>query len=368
MTIRILDDAVYEENLRIDRPDQHRGVILEATGPRPATIRLAQRSHTVWINGVPRFTLRGLHFESVPGGRAQVRISGSCPGVVLDRLVMTGIGSDCIYLYDVPLSGKNDPVVIQNCALRAGPHALRAGAHGVYIEGRVHENFDRPQPCGGVVVRNNTLVGCGQSVLLAGAVNSAHVVGNRILDSNFTAIDLVDLLPGTAGILVANNTLLRNQSALRVWDDSTKKDFRELKDIRVQNNLVLEPLLEGDFFFKDHPRGDLNQSRVPDLPSLLNSPGWRFSHNWREIARLRPGSRYWGSWIPGGHKDRLQVPIAVLPRRPSDPDFLRPPKDSPLAGGGAGVEDAALPASVGAVPPEGVEPWDWDKTWKALAR
>ncbi len=30
--------------------------------------------------------------------------------------------------------------------------------------------------------------------------------------------------------------------------------------------------------------------------------------------------------------------------------------------------DPSLPAYVGAVPPEGVEPWDWDKTWKALAR
>jgi hypothetical protein len=28
----------------------------------------------------------------------------------------------------------------------------------------------------------------------------------------------------------------------------------------------------------------------------------------------------------------------------------------------------ALPAYVGAVPPEGVEPWDWDKTWSALTR
>jgi len=35
------------------------------------------------------------------------------------------------------------------------------------------------------------------------------------------------------------------------------------------------------------------------------------------------------------------------------------------ATGGAGGD---LPTYVGAVPPEGVEPWDWDKTWKARAR
>jgi hypothetical protein len=61
-------------------------------------------------------------------------------------------------------------------------------------------------------------------------------------------------------------------------------------------------------------------------------------------------------------------PNAVLSYKPYDPDFLRPPKDSPLATGGAGVTDSALPAYVGAVPPEGVEPWNWEKTWKALGR
>jgi serine/threonine protein kinase len=30
--------------------------------------------------------------------------------------------------------------------------------------------------------------------------------------------------------------------------------------------------------------------------------------------------------------------------------------------------DRSLPAYVGALPPEGVEPWDWDKTWSALTR
>ena len=53
---------------------------------------------------------------------------------------------------------------------------------------------------------------------------------------------------------------------------------------------------------------------------------------------------------------------------PGDPNFLRPTKDSPLATGGAGVKDSALPAYVGAVPPDGGEPWDWDRTWSALTR
>ncbi len=33
-----------------------------------------------------------------------------------------------------------------------------------------------------------------------------------------------------------------------------------------------------------------------------------------------------------------------------------------------GADNHSLPAYVGAVPPEGVEEWDWEKTWKMMAR
>jgi hypothetical protein len=104
------------------------------------------------------------------------------------------------------------------------------------------------------------------------------------------------------------------------------------------------------------------------VKSLLNSPEWRFSHNWRETGGPKPGSELATVWIPPSKLDRLQVPIDAGSRQLGQPNFLRPPKGSPLATGGAGVDDPALPRYVGAVPPEGVEPWDWDRTWKALVR
>jgi hypothetical protein len=72
--------------------------------------------------------------------------------------------------------------------------------------------------------------------------------------------------------------------------------------------------------------------------------------------------------IPFSPTDHELSPNAVLSYKPDDPDFLRPPKDSPLATGGSGVSDISLPSYVGAVPPDGVEPWNWDKTWSALTR
>src|SRR5262249_53293961 len=151
--------------------------------------------------------------ESTPGPRAQVAIVGRCPGVVLDQLDITVSqeGLHCIELYDVSLAGGDPPVVIQK-------FALHHGADGELVQGKVRWDFNSPKPCRHVVIRNNTLDGCKSGIVLVGAVERIHVVGNRIMNSEYCAIDLMDLLSGTANVLVANNTLLRNRQALRLWD------------------------------------------------------------------------------------------------------------------------------------------------------
>jgi hypothetical protein len=360
MTIRILDEAVYEEYLVVDRPEQQRGVVLEAVGK--ATLRLLPKlQKIVWIRGVSRFTLRGLQFESVQGPSSQIYLEGSCAGVVLDRLHMTATPNNvCINLNEVSLSGDDVPIVIQNCTMRTANKAVLCG--------QTDSDPNQPRLSGHVVIRNNTMIQCLMPVFLAGAVKRAHIVGNRMVDSVDAAVDLFDLLPGAADILVANNTSLRNRFALRLWDDNAKgKDFLKCKNVRVQNNLVLDPQWGADLIFLDHDRGAFGQDRPADVVSLLKSPEWRFSHNWRETRRPAPGGKAALLWIPPS-KDHLQVPIDAGSRQLGQLNFLRPPKGSPLATGGAGTEDPALPPFVGAVPPEGVQPWDWDRTWKALSR
>jgi hypothetical protein len=394
MTIRVLDDATYPEYLQIDRPERHRGVTLEVAG-KAALRRLPPNSEAVLIRDVPGFSLRGFHFERVQDQipHSQVHIAGRCPGVVLDRLDMES-ECVCVNLYGVPLSGKDAPIVIQNCTLRGARTA-------VTIEGRARDNFDRPLPCDHVVIRTNTVAGCEAAVILIGAIHKVHVVGNRIVDSRYLAIELVDLLPGSAEILVANNTMLRCNAGVWIWDDHSKgKDFLQCKSIRVQNNLVFRTTLDADILFSNHRREDPGRPINPDLKGLLNSPEWRFGYNWREID-LQRGARQAERWIPPDPTDHLPDSIEVLSRQLGDPHFLRPAKGSPLGSSGAGGErfsplrvasavgqaaglsdawmagwvvtqtrgrpDPALPAYVGAVPPEGVEPWDWDTTWKALA-
>jgi serine/threonine protein kinase len=363
MTIRVLDDAVYEEHLLINRREQYRGVVLEATS-KASIRRPPGKTDVVWIRGVPGFTLRGFRFTSSPGDHAQVYITGSCPGVILDHLDMTATneGGICVHLRGVPLTDKDVPIVIQNCVMQDSHNA-------VAVNGRDNDNRDHPLPTGHVVIRNNTMVNCKSSLGLAGASYRIHVLGNRILGSQFAAIDFEDFLPGAADILVANNTLLRNDALLRVWDDHGKgKEFLKCKNIRFENNLVLEPLSEADVLVLDRARGSSHRPRPGDLDALMKSAEWRFSHNWREVDPVRAKAQVPDRFIPFSPTDHELPANAVLSLKPGDPNFLRPAKDSPLATGGSGVSDISLPAYVGAVPPEGVKPWDWEKTWKALGR
>src|SRR5262249_32637786 len=85
---------------------------------------------------------------------------------------------------------------------------------------------------------------------------------------------------------------------------------------------------------------------------------WRFSHNCRDgsggdsILRRAAG-------------DQLLDKVELASRKPADPDFARPAPGTAWAKQGAGDEDQSLPGYVGAVPPKGIERWDWDRTWQA---
>jgi hypothetical protein len=260
-------------------------------------------------------------------------------------------------------------------------------------------------PINHVLIRDNTMIGSFNGVRLEGEVHKVLVVGNRIKKSQTGAIELTHLLPGTEDILAANNTMYMCDAAVTIWDDHAKgKDFLKCKNIRVHNNLVFETVFPGDFSFSNQRRDvkDLQSISPGDLGALLRSPEWHFSHNWREVDPIRAKVRIADRFIPFSPTDQQMPPNPVLSYKPGDPDFLRPPKDSPLAWSGAGghaipsariaaavgqaaslanpwmagwavaqpmsLPDTSLPAYVGAVPPEGVEPWDWQKTWIALTR
>lgn len=82
---------------------------------------------------------------------------------------------------------------------------------------------------------------------------------------------------------------------------------------------------------------------------------WQFARNYRDLSGNEPT-------MPLAERDVKLDSVRFLSRDPADPNFMRPPSESPLATGGAGSD---LPTYVGAVAPEGAELWDWPKLWAA---
>jgi tRNA A-37 threonylcarbamoyl transferase component Bud32 len=359
MCIRVLDDAVYEEQLHINRPDQHDGVVLEAAKDKKPTVRVPKgeyprgKRYCVGIKGVAGFTMRDFRVDSPNSKCCLLFITGRAAGVTLEKmqLSLNDDSMNCIEVLNLPLDAEDRPLVIQECTMNRGD--------GVSVYGATPGNSDVPLPCGRISVRNNTLIACHVPITLAGAVYHVHVVGNKFMDSDLSVVDFYDPLQGAGDLLIANNTMARNGRAFRLWDDSTKGSVGpSCKNIRFQNNLILDPLLPSDLFFFDHARGS-GQFKGGDVQALLKT--WYISHNWREIDATAAARE--PAWIPGPN-DMLKKPLRFM-----HPDkkggFPPPPSNSDLAKGGAG--DGVLPAYVGAVPPQGVPAWDWDKTWKALA-
>jgi hypothetical protein len=107
--------------------------------------------------------------------------------------------------------------------------------------------------------------------------------------------------------------------------------------------------------------------RGPDLAFVgknsASLKSWSINHNGRQVRAPDSAATEASEWIPSSD-DVVLDKNELMSFDPQDNDFLRPAKDSPLATAGAGD---GLPEYVGAVPPEGVDPWDWDRTWRAWA-
>jgi hypothetical protein len=356
MTVRVLDNGVYLERLEVRGPARFRQVTLEATGR--ATIRgtgkpTDPKECVFNIVDVPGFTLRGFQVES---GEAPisllVHIDGQVPGVVLERLDLRA-ATQCVEIRNRALAADAAPVVVRNCT-------LRGRTAGVAIYGTALGSPPTPVPTGRVLVHDNRFLGCAQGTVLVGSIRRVIVAGNVYSDCSRSALDVFWQMNGAENVLIANNTVIESQRAFRVMDDGIKGKF-----MQVRNNLFLGPFPAIDMAFLDDG-GDFGNVRGPgDVDALLKSPEWRFGHNWREVAA--PGGKTEAApfWIPPGRDDRRSDRIDVLSRNADSPDFLRPGADSLLAKAGAGAD---LPAYVGAISPAGVPPWDWTKTWAAMAQ
>jgi serine/threonine protein kinase/nitrous oxidase accessory protein NosD len=349
MTIRVLDDADYNEPVLFNDANLHAGVVLEA--PKKATLLMtADVPRPITIQDVPAIQIKGFRFRerdvSRPRDRFFVLVRHRCPGTILEDLDIQSQGAKVgIYL----LAPRNEPtvrpIVIQRCAIRlASPEQF-----GIAVQGTVN---GEPGIARGIILRDNQVSGGQQGLFLSGRLADIFVVGNRIWNCELAGIELRHLGAEAERILIANNSILGEHSCLRVWDRPNHPKRRK-GQVEICNNVFAEARL-GDaqvVLSPDDKKADVTEQESADVAA-----NWPFHHNFREA----------GSWakpiIPVGAQDQKLTSSQLLSRLPSHEDFLRPAPGSPLTTGGAGGD---LPAYAGAVPPKGTHPWDWDKTWKA---
>jgi serine/threonine protein kinase len=354
MTIRVLDDGVYEESVLIDQKAAHANLRLEAV--RRATLVLPPATmQIIAVRHVPGVTVRGFRCR-VQAKRplkefGAILVYGQSPGTLLEDLEILADEEPAAYgiiLQTLDLRPGAEPVVVQGCRLRS------IGKVGVVVTS--HENNRPADPCRRIILRNNQLERCQGGVILHGALEQVQVVGNRIWGSDVVGIQLENVTSDTHSVLIANNTFFNCRHGWRVWDSVIKG-----KDIQFRNNLLLASR-EQDMLMQ-HSSSD--PRRPGNGQAVRTSEYWRVGHNWREGAAPREGTVAHKDWIPPEPPDVLKEQIKVVSRNPGAAGFLRPLSRSLLGTEGAGKTDPALPSYIGAVPPEGVQPWDWHRTWLA---
>src|SRR5262249_33152416 len=197
--------------------------------------------------------------------------------------------------------------------------------------------------CRRMVIRNNRIEECNVGIWAVGRINEMFIVGNRVRDCFETSIRLNDLRDGSGQILIANNSIKGVRQNIQFVGTAGR-----VFGVEICNNALV---------------AEVGTDIVRDAGDPRDLEGGRIDHNWRQVHVPVAGTPEAKEWIPSA-KDTVVEKLPVIALDSMHPDFFRPVKDSPLATGGAGGD---LPTYVGAIPPEGVEPWDWDKTWKARA-
>jgi hypothetical protein len=192
------------------------------------------------------------------------------------------------------------------------------------------------------------------------------VAGNLAWRCHQAAVQLEDPGGDSRGILFANNTGFDSSVCFRLWHNSP--DERPVRgQAAFYNNLFIEAR-ESDLnaVAEGGPKAGAPRPGGAAVPQSANAAValWGFANNRRDYSGLRPLGRF--PLAPGDN--RLIDKPRFVSRDPKDPGFMCPAPREKWALEGAGQLDPTLPRYVGAVPPRGVEPWDWNITWRARMR
>jgi hypothetical protein len=354
MTIRVLDDAVYEETLGFQLANHHD---LRLESPRRATLRAVRPGNVLTIT-VPGVQVRGFRFElgKVVGGvNAPVLfcVAGlNCAGSVIEENEFVANSNSLtqgVTVANTRIDRDDPPVIVRNCRFDTVYYGIRLAGLGL--------DYQSPEECSSAMIVDNRFEACVQAVDAEGDLRDVLIAGNRIVGAFLFGIQLEQMVGEPRNIVIANNTIFRSRWPIRVWDSGV----RETR-VTVVNNLTLEGD-QPDWIFLDCQGDRDNPHGAGDTTALQKA--WRFAANHREGKRVVGEDLLSKSWIPPSDADHLHDKIALVSRSPANPRFLELPEDSALRTAGLQDEKLPLPPQVGAAGDPG-PPWDWMKTWQAM--
>jgi serine/threonine protein kinase/nitrous oxidase accessory protein NosD len=347
-TIRVLDSETYTERLVLDNAKKHEGIVVEATAG--ATVNFAGTSPRPWIiEDVPNVRLRGFRFRNEPKARLQafLNVKGHVPGTMLEDLDMQADGRvNGINLHNIDAERASGPLVIQRCTLSS---ALTGIVLSPGLKGAAN----------GVVVHGNQLKGATAGVFLDGYHAGVQVTSNLFSDCKETALHLQDPGNDLHDLLIANNSAYDCVSCLRQWNNDKSRAAPQA--VLVINNLFCGASDSDIGCFETTEPG----SGEPSLAlAALIAKRWRFANNWRDLSGFSPSGL-----VPLAGADQKLDKSSLLSLKAGSADFLRPSAELFQRMRSSRVLiGPPLPSYAGAVPPAGVQPWDWQITWRAFQR
>jgi hypothetical protein len=346
-TIRVLDAAVYPEALTLDRPAEQTGLMLEAV--RGATLQMPLKAPAALrIEDVPHVRVRGFRFREAgwrfDAGASFVLVKGRSAGFVLEDADLEATNTVVGILLQ-SLGGPGSAwSVVRRCRLRS---TATTPNDGIEVAGTAGLG-----DCRNVRVHDNQVQGARRGIWLSGGLDQVEVAGNLVFNCQQAGVQIENLTPGPGRVLAANNTGFGCGGNLRLSFPGRETTIRP-GQVTVLNNLWFDAKEADVVSFVPGEGG----SGVPGGNKLDEAvlKNWRFRCNARDSGGL-PDLRF--RWA---EDDRKLQADDLVSRDASQLDQVRPRKGSPLATKGAGAEDAAFPAYIGALPPEGTPAWDWDR-------
>jgi hypothetical protein len=344
-TIRVLDKGEYKESLSLGRRGGHLGITLEAA--REAIVKPGRAGESILnLHEADGVTVRGFRLSAGTGEHHLITVTGRSPGVTLEDLVLelSGEGRSAGVWVDVlSLQATDAPLVIQRC------HFQR-GVAGIAIRGTPAVSSSRLR------ILRNRFQNQKFGFISSGGLRELQLAGNSFEGARSGAISLDALTHDTQALLIANNTIDNCGGAIGLSDQAAQP-----RDVLVANNLILGSSGADIMMFASMGTG-AEPPRAGDGMALAKA--WRFINNWRETFAPPAGHPLAKGWVPPGPTNLRVDRIEGIIREAHPMNSVRPAKDSPLATEGAGKSDPRLPSYVGAVPPEGTQPWEWDRTWR----